>query len=51
MEGTYKVIRSLEHREDVSAIIDAKMDAKMKLPVGTMTMKGPAKMEIKATVK
>jgi hypothetical protein len=51
MEGTYKVIRSLEHREDVSAVIDAKMDAEMKLPVGTMTMKGPAKMEIKATVK
>lgn len=51
MDGTFKVIRSLEHREDLSAKVDATMDVEMKLPVGTMTMKGPAKMEIKATVK
>lgn len=51
MDGTFKVIRSLEHLEDLSANIDAKMDVEMKLPVGTMTMQGPAKMEIKATVK
>lgn len=51
MDGTFKVIRSLEHREDLSAQVDAAMDVKMKLPVGTMTMQGPAKMEIKATVK
>lgn len=41
LSGTFNIIRSLEHRMDLSRTMDGRMKIEMETPAGTMKMAGP----------
>ncbi|MGB6222985.1 hypothetical protein [Haloferula sp.] len=45
LSGTFKIIRSLEHRMDLSRTMNGNMKIEMKTPIGMMKMAGPVVMK------